>query len=346
MGDEQQAASMKEKNISIEAFRFIFMTILCLNHIEGMIHVMNHGYLVVEFFFMLSGYFMYSSLLRNPNRTTIDYTIKKLKRFFVEYAIALVPIFFIHQRGAMAELTLDGLLNFVMRFFSELFFVHRIGIYPDGLNRGTWYLSVLVVGGGILYALLREKKQLAVSVIIPIFCIITYTCFFDQGSSKTFDQWHVVNGMALPFMRGIADMGLGIMLCHIIQSKPDILNGHSLLFNIASVTSLIFIMLLIICYRQKDAYMLIFCPIFLAGLFSEKSWFHKVFRGKVWSFLGDLSYDMLLVHFIVRAPLVYFNVYQKMSSFELILLYMAFVLALSYLLKLLGEKIRAKLRWT
>lgn len=337
---------MKEKNISIEAFRFFFMTILCICHIEGMVHVMNHGYLVVEFFFMLSGFFLYSSFFCNPNRTTIDYTIRRLKRFFVEYAIALVPMFFIHQRGTMAQLTWDGVPNFVMRFFSELFFVHRIGIYPDALNGGTWYLSVLVVGGGILYALLRVKKQMTVSVILPIICIIIYSYFFMQGKGTHIDRWEVVNGISMPFMRGIADMGLGIMLCHIIRSKSDILNGHSLLFNIASVISLIFIMLLIFCYHQNDAYMLIFCPIFLAGLFSKNSCFHKIFKGKLWSFLGDLSYEMLLVHLIVRDPLIYFKVYQIISPLELVIIYMAIVLVLSYLLKLLGGRIRTKLQWT
>lgn len=336
---------MKEKNLSIEAFRFIFMTLLCLHHIEGMVHIMNHGYLVVEFFFMVSGYFLYASFLRNPDRGTLDYTIKRLKRFFVEYTIALVPIYFIHQRKVLASLTWEDTPNFVMRFFSELFFVHRIGIYPDATNRGTWYLSVLVVGGGILYALLRINKRLTLSVILPLVCITVYSYFFVQGTCTHINRWEVVNGISLPLMRGIADMGLGIILCHIIQSKQKILNGHPLLFNIASVISLIFIMLLMFCYRQNDAYMLIFCPIFLAGLFSGKSWFHKVFSGKIWAFLGELSYDMLLVHFIVRAPLIYFNIYQMMSPFELIIIYMTFVLVLSYLLKLVGERIRAKLQW-
>ena len=45
------------KNNSIEFLRFLFMSILVAWH--GGFHFFAHGYLVVEFFFILSGYFIY-----------------------------------------------------------------------------------------------------------------------------------------------------------------------------------------------------------------------------------------------------------------------------------------------
>lgn len=336
---------MQQKNVSIEAFRFIFMIILCLLHIEGMIHIQNHGDLVVEFFFMLSGYFLYRSFLGNPKRSTIDFTIKRFKRFWIEYVIATVPIFFLYQRGVMSSLTWDTLLNFILHFFSDLLLVHRIGIFPNPVNGPTWYLSVLLFGGGFVHALLRKDRQLTVSIILPVICLVVYSYFFKQGCQTEIDHWEVVYGLSMPLLRGIADLGLGIMLCHLIQSKPQLIEGHQLLINITSCVSLVFIFLLFFCKNQNDAYMLLFCPIFMIGLFSPKSWLHRAFQSQIWVFLGGLSYEMLLVHMAVRAPLIFFNIYEKISTYALVLIYLSAVLLLSYLLKQVGKYIRVKLHW-
>lgn len=69
------------KNIPIEAFRFIFICIICLWHCRELAPWLNHGYLAVEFYFILSGFLIYNSFKRHPQIGVQDYTLRKIKRF-------------------------------------------------------------------------------------------------------------------------------------------------------------------------------------------------------------------------------------------------------------------------
>ena len=70
----------KVKLNSIEAFRFLFKLQVCIWHYK-MTNVFAHGYMAVEFFFILSGVLMFFSANKENALGTFDYTIKKVKTF-------------------------------------------------------------------------------------------------------------------------------------------------------------------------------------------------------------------------------------------------------------------------
>lgn len=53
------------KNYAIEAFRFIFICIICLWHCRDAAPWLRHGYIAVEFYFVLSGFFIFQSYRRH-----------------------------------------------------------------------------------------------------------------------------------------------------------------------------------------------------------------------------------------------------------------------------------------
>ena len=83
---------MTEERVNvIEFLRYIFMVALLSWH--GKFGYIAKGYLVVEFFFILSGYFLMDSFIRNPYRNAAQYTEKRIKKTYLEYLIAAIICF-------------------------------------------------------------------------------------------------------------------------------------------------------------------------------------------------------------------------------------------------------------
>lgn len=69
-----KAANVNTRNYSVEFFRFFFMLFICLTHFPGknVIHL-HHAYLAVDFFFILSGLFIYKSSCKKEPLSTFDF---------------------------------------------------------------------------------------------------------------------------------------------------------------------------------------------------------------------------------------------------------------------------------
>lgn len=341
---------MRERNISIEAFRFIFMTILCLWHMETGIHFQNHGYLVVEFFFMLSGVLLYNSFLRHPEVGVLDFTIRKYKRFLVPYMLAMIPTFFMYYRGvydilsADTETTFEGCFCFFLQLIADLFMI-RGGIFPPMGNSPTWYLSVLLISGGLLYALLRHCHRQTISIIIPIACLLVYGFFQNNPHHQGFDQLGTINNLSMPLIRGFADMGMGVLTFEVFLKKQVNISQHRKWVDAVGIFCLGIIILLIILKVQRDLFAIIFLPIFIIGLLCQQSCWNRWFTSKLWVFLGGLTYEMLLMHMFVRGPLVKYELHQWLNPWLLGSIYLALVMLCSYLLKYTSKKIQKRLGW-
>ena len=83
---------MKDRNTPIDALRFLFMFVLCMIHYDYDFSVTSlyHGYFVVEFFFMVSGFYIYTTYQKHPETGCFDYTINKVKKFVVPVSICLL----------------------------------------------------------------------------------------------------------------------------------------------------------------------------------------------------------------------------------------------------------------
>lgn len=84
---------MTNKNEVIELLRFIFMSMIVLWHCEKCLGFMAHGYVAVEFFFILSGCLLFRSCKVHNQVTTIQYTTKKIKKLYPEYIAVLIACY-------------------------------------------------------------------------------------------------------------------------------------------------------------------------------------------------------------------------------------------------------------
>lgn len=291
---------LTRKNNSIEFLRFLFMSILVAWH--GGFNFFTHGYLVVEFFFILSGYFIYTSLVKK-NKGTLQYTLDKIKRTYLEYIIACVFMFGLVALHALIHhehfFTLDNLFKFI----AECLLLQNIGIFSGGFNTPLWYFSVLIWGGGGLYALLKYNKRLTVNIILPLYILLFYTYIFSRRDS--IECWDK-DIFYIPMLRGLADMSVGIVSAELSLKVLPKIKKSRLLFDIISIIS--FILFLTVFYTSKtyDKYTIILIPILILNSISEKGILHRLLNKNFSSKLGGLTYEMYILHAPILMVLGFF----------------------------------------
>ena len=296
---------MQKKMNSIEAFRFVFMLIICIWHYQGT-KVLAHGYMAVEFFFILSGVLMFFSSNKEYALGTLDYTMKKVKRFAPD---CLLLIAYVNLRHMILPVLLGRKeldVSWLLQALPESLFLQNTGIYTGGVNFPMWYVSVLLFGGAFVYALLRFNKRLTVSIILPMIVLVGYTYIFSMDKRGRIDSFDLHGGIYTPMLRGVCGMSLGVVLGYIfVLKKQCVLRVKTWVIDALGLISLcLFLVFAIFPTSQSyDRYLLIIVPFLLLACFVEKSLFNKLFGNKYWAILGGYSWQMLVYHGRIIIPL-------------------------------------------
>lgn len=294
-----------KKMNSIEAFRFIFMLMICIWHYQGT-KVLAHGYMAVEFFFILSGVLMYFSASKENALGTFDYTMKKVKRFAPD---CLLLIVFVNLRHMILPALLGRKeleVSWLLQALPESLFLQNIGIYTGGVNFPMWYVSVLLFGGAFVYALLRYNKRLAISIVLPMIILVGYTYIFNMDKRGRIDGFDLYGGVYTPMLRGVCGISLGVVLGYIfVLKKQCIQHIKTWVINALGLFSLCLFLLFEIfpTSQSYDRYLLIVVPFLLLACFMESSLFNKLFSSSCFSILGGYSWQMLVYHGRIIIPL-------------------------------------------
>ena len=297
---------MNTRCVSIEAMRFIFMSMICIWHYQGASGVFGHGYLGVEFFFILSGVLLYRSASKESALEPLNYTLKKIRKFFPKYFIAIGLAFLVFDllpmicnKRQIEILELTGWLSFV----PECLMMQDIGIFANwkGYNYPLWYLSVLVYGGGWIYALIYFYRRLSINIVLPLIVVLGYTFLFNLDLENKIEHWEVATFVKIEMLRGVCDMSLGVLVGYLHERKSEYFIKNKTYVDVFSLLSFIIALILCVLTFDLDSYNLIFFSVVIVGCLQPKSLFNRLFRSPLWVYLGKLTFDMLLLH----APLIY-----------------------------------------
>lgn len=324
-----------QKINSVEFFRFFFMLVICTWHFN-MLPIFKHGYLAVEFFFILSGFFMYKSYVQRE-QSTLDFVVKKIKRFLPEFLIVLMITFAIKSlKNISFSNSFDENFFWIINLLDDSLFVFSTGVFTNGIINPSWYLSVLIWGGGWLYAMLRFNRGLALALLFPIIIVFYFTYINMHGNN--FEIWETPEGLFLPLFRGMAEMSIGAYLYIFLSSKQSsFIDEYPVSANVLSLLCLMLFFVLLFLTKSMDLFAIILIPIFLIGILYSKGWLNKFFSHKIWSWLGGITYEMLIVHwcFVMafRALINMFHIEDTMVLSFLLVLYLFLVVVFSFLLK-------------
>lgn len=281
---------MQKKMNSIEAFRFVFMLIICIWHYQST-KALAHGYMAVEFFFILSGVLMFFSSNKEYALGTLDYTMKKVKRFAPD---CLLLIAYVNLRHMILPVLLGRKeldVSWLLQALPESLFLQNTGIYTGGVNFPMWYVSVLLFGGAFVYALLRFNKRLALSIILPMIVLVGYTYIFSMDKRGRIDSFDLHGCIYTPMLRGVCGISLGVVLGYIFVLKKQYIQCVKtwVIDALGMISLCLFLIFAIFPTSQSyDRYLLIIVPFLLLACFVEKSLFNKLFGNKCWAILGGV----------------------------------------------------------
>lgn len=279
------------KIYSIEFLRFLFMVIICLWHFRGVVPACGHGYLAVEFYFILSGYLLYKSYKGGRYTDALDYTLKKIKRFYVPVLLALVPALIVRWRSWITS----NIISDCNRLLTEVLMLRRSPMFEDsGANGPVWYVTILLLAGFVLFHLLKKEAR------FMVFLITTVGYGWLLSSFSSLDDLLVSDhhGLLL-LLRGLAGLSLGALIA-MANNRVELPQYCSKALDILSVYCLVAFTYMCFTYGTvSDGEGILLASILVMQSFRRSSILNKLFTHRHLAKLGNLSLYMLLTHFTI-----------------------------------------------
>ena len=207
------------KNNSIVLWRIIFTYIVLIFHFDNKYMLSSHlnfsngWYIAVEFFFIVSGYLLYANLEKLSEKFTNGwaYFLHRYGRLYPYYLCAFILSFVCYFITKPTFSIMEVITTLSNNFF-ELFALHGIGL-NDGwayLNNSSWFFSILLLSGLIIYHCLIKWKDTFLNFVAPLIIVISFSNLYRTmqciGACVETTGFYT----NLPLMRGLADMCLGI----------------------------------------------------------------------------------------------------------------------------------------
>ena len=296
---------IKARNSSIDILKFVFALVIAALHFSKS-HGLNFArgaYILVEGFFIISGYFLMSAAAKdkteNAGRATIKYVLKKYSGFALPLVFSALIGFGV--RIAAGEYAGFSAVEHLPFLFFEIFPLQITGITTTASTGVSWYLSAMLLAILLLYPLAKKFKSTFLCILCPFAVCIIYGNFcsrFDNLNpilQPVFGSW-ITAGL----LRAVAGMCLGCIVYALVRYTEKItlttlgratlslvvlccLGGIAAVFLFFPKTVLDFI-----------AVILLFVLIYI--LFAQKSLLSHALTSPKTKILGDMSLLIYLNH--------------------------------------------------
>ena len=296
----------KVRNGEIDILRFIFAICIFIYHfayISGYYpSICRMGWISVEFFFLVSGYFMASTAkkyLSTPTGETIasktwTFILSKIKIFYPYYLFSLIIKFIFIAVTSPYKKTFSVLIKSLPSIF--------ILYYPLNWNdkglyfTGAWYLSAMIISMIILFPLLLRKYDVMSKIIFPIVSLfILGFIMHEYKKLNTHGEWNVFTYTGL--LRSTAELMLGVFLKEIVDKINELKERKaSILLTIVKyfIYSCILICVVKFDFRKFDIYLLLFMAVAIVLSMSQLTYSIKQTRFS--DYLGKFSLIVYIFH--------------------------------------------------
>lgn len=354
-----------KKNGKIEFLRFVFsICVVCL-HIqkyfpgevslkEGVrFHFFPYGAMGVEFFFVVCGFLMASSVFyANEAQKSLSLG-EATYRFIKNKFAALIPlrlIVFVLLLAATVRIESWNAIKVVERLIAYIpgfFLVQMSGFGDVYINHVEWYLSVMLIGIFIIYPLLRRNYDVFSNIVAPAAAVLILGYMFQSfGRLSSVKSWEGLCYRSM--LRGFAELCLGVTGFAVCQRLKDM--------KLSVLGRLVFTLFELVCWgaaitmmmltlpRKYEFYMLSFITLGVICAFSKLSYGSKLFDNKLSYFLGKLSLPIYLCQLIpiTVIPAYYGSLPMKQQMTIALASTILLALAVSGLAKLLTIAKRTK----
>lgn len=337
------------RNAFIELFRFLAAASIVAYHYEylyiGKSVFLKHFYIWVEFFFVLSGFFVAANAVKNSEYKSTDYVIKELKKLYPIYFLGFIISFILHH-----ILNSSGVRDIILSLWNsknEILLLNMF-VLSDGnpiMNIGgaPQYIGVLLLSTLVLHFLISKHRGLFTAIIGPLAAIIGYAHILNSYGNLS--QWAAFDGwLNIGIIRGFAGMSVGALAYLVLLPNINKMNS---LFRKTVFVCLVPSVFCLVLFRkiitEKDLliYVLIF-SILISVIYSIGSDFdsHKsnILQGlsEIVNGFGKISYPMFVLHYpIIRIMAV---TTPEKNYWCMLMLCEVFVIAISFLIVWIFQK--------
>ena len=304
---------MQSRNQMIDILKIIFVIAIFCCHLNSLSQpkekvelFMHLGFLGVEFFFIVSGYFMFSKLDRikeyDISNETIKFILHKISIFFPYYIFAYIIGFIVlHYQN---KIQLNMLIKDLVMSIPSILQLQISGIKCYQALTSTWYLSAMILSMCFLFPIVFKLKSTFSKIIAPLIVVFIYGYLsLNIGNLATIDP---INGGVVytGLLRGIAGISLGCSCFEIAKYLREYkLSNHGKKIITYLEILLYFLILYLMNYKATFRLDFIIVLLFIIALsitFSNQSYTKNIIH-KEYLWIGKLSLIIFLVDPIARS---------------------------------------------
>lgn len=283
--------------------------------------ILQHGYIGVEFFFLVSGYLMTKRALNkkendsNIGRETWEYIWGKVKVFFPYMLITFIITLLLNI--SLNLYNIDEIVNSIW----NLLFLDISGIRSTLVVGQTWYISAMLISMLILYPLIRKYKKNYIYLIAP--AIVIFIGGWISHTYGTINGWDYTTLTYKCLLRAFFELALGTILYE-LADKISKVNFTKLariiltLIEIVGFASIFFITNIENANTQYEYIMLLILSTSIVIAFSGKSIFYNFANNKFFYYLEKLSLPIYLNHSWII--IIISNVFANLDYFKVLIL--------------------------
>lgn len=299
------------RKISIEFYRFIFSILIALFHFKEynleQYHFFIWGFLGVEFFFVLNGFFFMKNIknyFEEPmdGKFILTFILKKYIRF-------LPPVFLFCALNGLYNIVFlkFNLIEYILNSFWEILLLSETGIVSP--YNTTWYLSAFIIALFILLWVIKFLQKNFIYLFCPIIILISSSFLYQHHGS-------IQSGLYINLffndsvLRALYSICIGCIIYYVYDKTnlqfTSYTNRTNSRFLIQLLEAIGYILLFYIMIFVDNPYMGKFsflCP-FIFGIliylsFGDFSLISLINDKKIIPYLGKISFYIYLDNLVI-----------------------------------------------
>lgn len=339
----------KSNNGIISFWKFVFAIMLVILHAsyfgdDSDFILFKSCSIGVEYFYLVSGYFLANSALKESNtlnigKDTIKFLFNKIKRFYPYVIIGFAIDIII--KTIYLDLTLK---NYILSIW-DLLLLGSMGLKKTTINSPTWFLSSMILSMLIIYPLIKKYKKNFIYIGSTL--IVLLLCGYVSNNFSTLTSkgeiWSILATKGT--LRAFLELNLGCII-YLIANKIKSYNFTKFgkifitFVEIGCFIMVIYANIVIEKIKVYDYIMLLLLTIALSLAFSEKTLELKLFSNKLFYALEKISLPLFLVHHPLRLFFLESKIFSSLEYVELTLVYILVSLVVAIISYICVEKLK------
>jgi len=297
--------TIKSRNSSIDILKFIFSIAIVLFHFgrHRDVNVLQGGYIFVEGFFMITGYFMMNSVNKAKENSIGKDTLNFIKHKYLSFAPTLLASIIIAQIITIViyHMSISDIVLDLINIATEIVPLQSIGINGSALTAVAWYLSAMMIALFILYPIARKLGNSFTCIVCPVVAVSIYGIICTKvGYINVISEHILVIPIQAGVLRAFAGICVGCILYSCVKAteKYKVTHLGEVCFLGAELTCLgfIFAVAQLLPKTYYDFYIIPAFFVLLYSCFGRKSVITKRFSFNFTKHFGTASLIVYLNH--------------------------------------------------